>query len=400
MKVKRRNPAHWLLLGMFFLQSLIALGMRLRKRKPDKNNIILYGHKLNGNLLALQQRMHGQPVSDLRPIFLTMDRIYRDNLKNDGVEACWACGWEGARALAVSAALISDHGLHSLQPLRRLYRKLGMRFFDVWHGIPFKGFDSDDFKVQHAYDEVWVASDLSKEIYINKFGFEERRVHVTGYPRTDRLVRNDCNVATYRKMLGLPEKEKLILFAPTWKQDASGRSIYPFGCTEQEFLEALLGVARDNGAGVVLRSHLNSGDVLQQKHKDLHTLPVNRYPDTEAVLLASDLLICDWSSIAFDYLLLDRPTFFLDVDPPFAKGFTLGPTYRYGVIIKGLAEMVDQLAQVLRQPEIYWQALAARHEALKFQVYTGTADGHASERCIKRLQLHIGSELAIGESSR
>src|SRR5690606_40302310 len=61
-----------------------------------------------------------------------------------------------------------------------------LRFFDVWHGIPFKGFDADDFRVQHRYDECWVASPLLRDLYIQRFGFEPQRVVATGYARTDR----------------------------------------------------------------------------------------------------------------------------------------------------------------------------------------------------------------------
>jgi len=42
-------------------------------------------------------------------------------------------------------------------------------------------------------------------------------------------------------------------------------------------------------------------------------------------LLASDVLICDRSSIPFDHLLLDRPTLFRDLPAPSRNGFSLRP---------------------------------------------------------------------------
>ena len=70
-----------------------------------------------------------------------------------------------------------------------------LAFFDVWHGIPFKGFDAEDFRVQRHYDETWVASPLLRDLYVDRFSFEPERVVPTGYARTDRLVRRDDDLA-------------------------------------------------------------------------------------------------------------------------------------------------------------------------------------------------------------
>src|SRR3546814_3640481 len=79
--------------------------------------------------------------------------------------------------------------------------------------------------------------------------------------------------------------------------------------------------------------------------------PGDLYPNTEEILQISDALICDWSSIAFDYLLLDRPTYFLDVPPPFRKGLALGANYRFGPVVLGLEQLVAQLESWLKRSE-------------------------------------------------
>src|SRR5690606_23862132 len=111
-----------------------------------------------------------------------------------------------------------------------------LKFFDVWHGIPFKGFDSDDFQIQRQYDETWVASPLLAGMYVEKFGFRKDRVWPTGYPRTDRLVRETEPIEELRSRLGLPALRPVVLFAPTWTQDENNRSIFPFGTTAGEFI--------------------------------------------------------------------------------------------------------------------------------------------------------------------
>lgn len=388
MKINKRNPLHWLLLVAFLLQGMLGLLLRSAHLvKKDRKTVVLYGHKLNGNLLALHRYMHAHPEYGLRPVFLSMDATYRRELENQGVATCSAASWNCAVLLGRACAVISDHGLHALQPLLTGYQRLGLRFFDVWHGIPFKGFDEQDFLLQRRYDETWVASTLCRDLYINRFNFEPARVQATGYPRTDRLVLPCEDHQTLRVAFGLPTHGRLILFAPTWAQDAKGRSIYPFGHSEAEFLHTLSAFARRQNATVLLRSHLNSGNVDGggELPPGIVAVPGARYPDAEGILLLCDVLVCDWSSIAFDYLLLNRPTVFLDVPPPFRKGFSLGPEYRFGPVVTDLPSLLQQLDICLTSPDAYWHAYGEQHHAIRQRVYGYLADGLANQRCIARL---------------
>src|SRR5690606_23511656 len=106
-----------------------------------------------------------------------------------------------------------------------------------------------------------------------------------------------------------------------------------------------------------------------QGYQNVRLLPGSIYPDAESILLVSDLLICDWSSIAFDYLLLDRPTLFLDVPAPFRKGFSLGPEYRFGPVVGSLDELVEQVGIVMQDTEQYWHEYRAQHAAIRDQIY-------------------------------
>jgi CDP-glycerol glycerophosphotransferase len=178
-----------------------------------------------------------------------------------------------------------------------------------------------------------------------------------------------------------------VLFAPTWKQDASGRSLFPFGVEANAFFAGLALVCQRTGAALLFRAHLNSveGSGLVAGGSVI-PVPFAEYPDSEGLLQLSDVLVCDWSSIAFDYLLLARPTIFLDVPPPFAKGFSLGPEYRFGAVAPDMPTLLDQLERALSDPAGYHLEFAARHADIRAQVYGDFADGHAAERCVARLQ--------------
>jgi CDP-glycerol glycerophosphotransferase (TagB/SpsB family) len=383
-KIDRRSPLHWLYLVVFGVNVLAALIWRLVRRPTGRRLVVLYGHKLNGNLLAIYQYLSETPQAGVKPVFLTMDPVYHRELKGKGTTSCLAISPACTALLGDAAAVISDHGLHVMS---LMLGRSSLKFFDVWHGIPFKGFDADDFRTQHRYDETWVASELMRDLYVQRFGFSAERVHVTGYARTDRLVQQkDDRQALERALnLGGLRVGKFVLFAPTWQQDAERRSVFPFGLNESGFLEAVAQVCRSHDATLLVRKHLNTGTSDTAQREGVVYVPSATYPDTETVLLISDVLICDWSSIAFDYLLLDRPTLFLEVEPPFRKGFSLGAEYRFGPVEASMPGLLAALEQCLAAPDDFHAEHRDRYREIRERVYGVRADGLAAQRCVERL---------------
>lgn len=382
MKINKGDLRHWLWLLLFGANVLLVLVLRavLRRRR---DTVILYGHKFNGNLRAIHDYARMRPGSP--PVFfLTMDPAYCRALRAEGLPALLATHPGDMLELVSARVLVSDHGLHALSLLPG---RSDMKFVDVWHGIPFKGFDADDFLIQHRYDEVWVASPLLARMYVERFGFPAGIVQVTGYARTDRLVVNPLDPAAARRALGIPPERKVILFAPTWQQDDRQRDIFPFGTDEETFLQRMSAFCAAHGAVCVVRRHLNTtASAATARHAHVLCRPYEQYPDAEGVLLASDVLVCDWSSIAFDFLLLDRPVLFLDVPAPFAKGFSLDATYRFGAVIADVEAMFSALDVSLNQSERYWQQHGETHRRIRATLYGDCADGRAAERCWQRLE--------------
>lgn len=394
MKVDKSNPKHWLYLALFGLNTLIAIILRpftkSRRKQAPTRQIILYGHRLSGNLLALHRHITKNHSDEFRLTFLTMDPAYYKQLCNEGISACLATHPAAIRLLATTDAVISDHGLHSMTPLLWF---TDAKFFDVWHGIPFKGFDEKDFKTQHCYTEIWVASPLMAELYETKYGFSPEKIYVTGYARTDRLVIPEETNYQIRKHFGLKHDsdKNIVLFAPTWKQDAKDRTLFPFGISPEAFFETISHVCQEHNATPVMRSHINAQIPEQTAAKDVEFLPFSQYPDTEALLQITDILICDWSSIAFDYLLLNRPAIFLDTSPPFAKGLSLGKEYRYGQIATSFSELLSTLVSMLEKISYDERDETEKRRLLAEMVYGGYADGRSAERNMERLSKNLVS---------
>ncbi|MDX3530835.1 CDP-glycerol glycerophosphotransferase family protein [Streptomyces sp. ID05-39B] len=129
----------------------------------------------------------------------------------------------------------------------------------------------------------------------------------TGSPRNDVLVTADAQAAARaRARLGLPAGHTVVLYAPTRREYVRG------GHADRIDLARF---AADLGEGhtLVVRLHpsLATGHARGMGLSDLHrrgiVVDASDAPDVEDVMLASDVLVTDYSALMFDYVLLDRP---------------------------------------------------------------------------------------------
>lgn len=336
---------------------------------------------MTGNLLSFFEALRDHPA--YQPVFVDLDKGYVDELRRQGYRCAWLGGPDAIRVLRAAAAVVSSHGPQVLEPFMRLTR---MPCIDVWHGIPYKGWHPSEFRSLRRYDRFLVSSPDLARMHVEMYGFRQDQVVATGYGRVDDLVRHTrTDVEEAKAAIGLGPDVPLVLFAPTWAQDDPNRSFIPFGAPSDEFFGRLVSVAESFGARLALRAHLNAPADIGQGDTVV-ALPFADYPETERVLLATDILICDWSSIAFDFLVLDRPTIFLDVPPPFREGFTLGPEFRFGEVVGDLDELEAALQRYLATPGAYVEEHRESIEMARRVAYGELADGYASERYVSVLE--------------
>lgn len=378
MKLNSRNPEHVLLAGRAMGASMCAIVGRALI--PRRHVIVFLGHRLAGNLLSFYEALRDHP--DCEPVFVDLDKGYVDELRGQGYRCAWLGGTEAIRVLRSAAAVVSSHGPQVLEPFMRLTR---VPSIDVWHGIPYKGWHPSEFRSLRRYDRFLVSSPDLARMHAEMYGFREGQVVATGYGRVDRLVvhtRGDVQEA--KAAIGLDPEVPLVLFAPTWAQDDPNRSFIPFGVSSGEFFGRLIRVVESLGARLAVRAHLNAPKEIGQTDTVLN-LPFADYPDTEMVLLATDILVCDWSSIAFDFLVLDRPTIFLDVPAPFSGGFTLGPEHRFGEVVGDMEHLEFALARYLAEPSAYLEEHRDEIKMVRQVAYGGLDDGCATERYVSVL---------------
>jgi CDP-glycerol glycerophosphotransferase (TagB/SpsB family) len=351
-------------------------------RRPSRPIIILYGHQFSGNLKALYREWDQQDLPKLDLYFLSLDPAQTHNLKQEGVQALSCSALADMMRLAICSTIITDHGLHLMKPLLKL---TDIRFIDVWHGVPFKGFGPTDFRLQHLYDEIWVPSSGVRDIYVQKLGFDAAKVAPLGYARTDTLMQKTRPDPGFRHYKGIPEDKKVILYAPTWQQDLKDRSLIPFALDSDTFLTRISEVCEKHSAVFVIRAHQNC-DIPQTPQEHIHFCPQHDFPDTEAILREANILVSDWSSIVFDYLPLRRPTLFIDCPAPFKNGFTFGPEYRFGAITPSQDALEKSLADYLDRPDEYQRIYGRKIDLTIATVYGNANWGHIASSQLEHLQ--------------
>jgi CDP-glycerol glycerophosphotransferase len=265
---------------------------------------------------------------------------------------------------------------------RRFSRKPGQRVMQTWHGTPLKrlalhrpGFDPRRMaavvKESRRWDVLLAQNTYSERILKKAYAFFGRPIWVEGYPRNDALLTGDPRVV--RAALGIGDDERVLLYAPTWRDDRS--EMVDFVDAEQ--------LAEQADAVVLVRGHSRT---LEQgrDHAGARVIDVTGYPETAQLLLAADALITDYSSVMFDFSVTGKPMYFLvpDIDHYRGKlrGFYFDLARRApGPLLRSQEELVAALAD-----DGHDEAYASRYAAWRAQ-FNSRDDGHAAERVVDRI---------------
>lgn len=242
--------------------------------------------------------------------------------------------WHTARARVV----VVTHGFGDANR----YAQSGAFLVQLWHGIPLKriGLDSPETtrppavldrmpgvarvlawlyrRAVRRIDVIPAASHLVRGRLESAFALGDARVPVTGEPRVDVLSRGSADArrraarAELDALVGpIADDARVVLYAPTWR-DGEPDPAVPSAAE----WAAIDDVLRRRDAVLLVRSHhLGAGEYAPPGDVDrVRALGSDIVADVTPLLPGLDVLVTDYSSLAFDTSLVPLPVVFLAPD--------------------------------------------------------------------------------------
>ena len=278
-------------------------------------------------------------------------------------------------------------------------KREGVTLLECWHGTPLKrlAFDMEDvhsfspkykmtvYNQSRMWDHLLSDNHFSTECFKSCFIFPEDRILELGYPRNDPLYspERDEKSREIKKKLGIPLDKKVVLYAPTWRDDDYyGPGRYKFELPlDLEMMKKLR-----NEYYFVLRTHYFIADHLNIPEEDADFVQdQSRYNDIDDLYLISDVLITDYSSVFFDFANLRRPILFFVYDfekyAGVLRGFYFDMTTGCpGPLLKTNEEVLDALENIGAVEEEYSEKYKEFCDKFCY-----LDDGHATERIVNRV---------------
>jgi CDP-glycerol glycerophosphotransferase (TagB/SpsB family) len=322
-----------------------------------------------------------------RCVWVTGSSTLRQRLRSAGLEAEKRWSWGGITASVragwyVTSAYVSD--------INRWFAD-GARVLNVWHGVPLKRIERDIRKgpltlvyserqpMKIAFQDETRAPDyllapskyIAERCFMSAFAVRLERCLPFGYPRTDHFfgparVPHGLLVADRDQWEALSRRSRVVGFFPTWRDFQAPES------SASVDLMSLSAALSSIDAHLVFKPHFNAeesplaGDMTILASED----------DADAYLPLCDVLVTDYSSLAFDFMLLGRPIVY------FVPDFDEYATYRGlyfrademmpGPLIKDPAALLPAIEKALASP-------ASPRLAEVRRTVWGSYEGRASE---------------------
>lgn len=332
-----------------------------------------------------------------------------------GLPAVLRSSWRGFWQTLRAEVVVVTHGLGDANRFG-LRGGFGTRrgfVVQLWHGIPLKRIQLDSpvtfrgrftprfvatmlrglYRRSNAVIRLLpAASEYSAQRLRTAFGLAADRVVVTGDPRDDVLLRGtersraESAARLLRRSLGETGASKVLLYAPTWRDGARDPGVP----TDSEW-RAIADYLEASDSLLVLRPHPHSVgdyDAGPGASTRIRMLDAASQNDITPVLPAVDLLITDYSSIAYDFALTGGPIAFLtpDLDDYTASRGLYEPYPRFsgGTEVRSWPELLKLLADPIALKSLQEHSTRLAAECHSFH------DGRSTERVYGEILARLG----------
>lgn len=287
--------------------------------------------------------------------------------------------------MAKAATILMDN---EFLPLAYINLRRNVKVVQLWHGTgTIKKFGHDvnegalldtltkaDKKITHLI----VNSEYTKKLYAHIFGVSPEKIYLTGIPRTDMLFNeSEFGIMKSGFYQSFPELEgkKLVLYAPTFRDNQVDNPEIMI-----DFEKWIDNV--DEDTVLMLRLHPFVAKQFSGKHDGRfgnRIVDMSSYPNLNTLLSVSDVLITDYSSIIFEYIVFNRPIVFFAYDLETFEKDGRGFYEDYTGYVPGeVVSDTEGIINVINRPDEY----ADKRKRFYDDAYE-YKDGNSTERLLK-----------------
>lgn len=383
---------NWFRRSAFYYPSMKAM-FRLVSRLPRKKGLVVFESHVGKQYSDSPRYIYEELARRLPrlPKVWVLDTPHRFDDPNTSVVKRLSPSyfWNLARA---ETWVFNQNAPHYLKRPKRT------RYIQTWHGTPLKKMQHDVSQVfgrdEGYLDRVKAATEqwtelLSPSPYATRafrsaFRYDGEVVEL-GYPRNDPLMSpdRDRHAAEIRRRMLISEQQRVVLYAPTFRDDqfsTRGRFTFDLPIDFERFARTM-----PEDTVLLLRLHtlISKGvDIPQELQGRIRD--VSAYDEVQELLLVSDVLVTDYSSVFFDAAVLERPMVFYAYDLEQYRDKLRGFYLDYEADVPG---------PVVQTEEALWEAVRSglegpidQEDRARFvRRFNPNDDGRASERVVDQL---------------
>ncbi len=331
----------------------------LSKLIPKSDNIWVFGSTDgkfidNSKYLYLYTKVH---YPHIHTIWISKDIATSTQLRKKGINAYYEFSLLGMLySMRAKYVFVSSHIPNDVNP----YTIGNSKIVQLWHGVPLKVIEWDRFpRVKEtlmyklvkffdkkifslfSYDYLLVPSIRLIEIFKRAFDIpEDSRLIIAGYPRnqaflTPRAFKDqdkDEHITRIEKKIS--EYSAAIFYLPTF------REAYEFNPFSKKYkFDKLMELLKEQNILLLIKPHPRDTNLIRYlkklKNQEDHVLVLSPYIDIYPLLTKCSILITDYSSIFFDFMLTRKPIIFaaFDLDEYLSKD--RGTYFEYTQIVPG-----------------------------------------------------------------
>jgi len=231
-------------------------------------------------------------------------------------------------------------------------------------------------KISENTDCLIVTSDKIKDYYSEAFQMPVSKIKALGLPRMDYYFENhdlDKLKSDFSKKYNISADKKIILYAPTFRDEEKYNNVFSY--LDLEKFNSVLG----EDYVLALRLHPK----IKNFYKDDISshgkyIDVSDFESEQELMLISDMLITDYSSIMIEYAILNRPIIFFTYDLEDYLANERGFYYDFKTTVPGpIVYSSDELINIIHDDDFDRSRIS---EFAKTQL--DVIDGKSSERIV------------------